>query len=253
MVRKECAPDSIYIEGTDCCGKTSVADILTDNYHFDQRGELYLCPDNPWKVEELEIEIGRHPVLPVFLAKSVLWDLEHFDGDGTHLQVSFILIRSAAWQRASGEPLKDIFEDLIPYCPFLGSRFLLETSITEKQRRLRRKLETEPETVSEIDMLTLEDPDFVQSVDEELGKIMEEKLNAKRINTSEVSIDQVVDIILGCIQKDGVCQRTNAPELDQRQFETIEEEVIECGLMISKEKYCSEELVERVKAPVREL
>ena len=148
----------IYIEGMDMCGKDTVANIVAQDLNITNIQKLSLVDPNPFNVDKNKIVVPDDLLFGVYLAKSIIYDLEQWSPLMTRqLQVSFTGIRSASYRVGFPDGLGPVFEELLKYSPLFDNAFLLTASFEARKKRLALKrekssdhdylIETSPEKV----------------------------------------------------------------------------------------------------------
>lgn len=246
---------SIYIEGTDCVGKDVVGKVISGKYGITNIQRLALRPDNPWDVDRTHELVPGHPLSPMYLVRSTIWDITHYDSDfrnGRQLQLSFTPARSAAWCRASGDELADVFEELLKFSPLFEHSFLLSASVEVKQDRLIGRT-LEGGASSQIDRLVFTNPDFVMRMDEALEKVVRREMGAQVIRTDDLTVQEVGGILIASIDGHSVSVRDDDRRLAQMditpELGRFHREIVSYAELIAKKYRLSESETEKIKQP----
>lgn len=196
---------SIYIEGTDLSGKDVVGEVIRGKYGISNIQKLSLHSNNPWDADRTGELPSGHPLFPAFLIRSVIWDIQEYrpETEKDHLQISFTAARSAAWTQASGAELKDVFSELLKYSPLFKNSFLLSASVEVKRARLAQRAAAGG-AASSIDSMVFTKPDFVEQMDSRLKEIVTKEMGGISIDTSNLTISQVGEILVATIEEEKV-------------------------------------------------
>ena len=212
-------PGSVYLEGSDCAGKSRVGREVAERLGIEKVVNLYLYPEaNPWNADRTKAISSDHPLFPAFLVQATIWDIIHYRSE-PRLQTSFVACRSAAWQKASGEPLAHVFYELLDYCPLFAYPFLLHASIECKKKRLDARWRHEPESVSPIDLLIVKEPDFIARMDEALVSLARVKMAAQVIDTTGRTVEETTGMVLGMINGDIPCVPCSGSRKEQKDLQ----------------------------------
>ncbi|MDD3998745.1 MAG: hypothetical protein PHR98_01405 [Candidatus Shapirobacteria bacterium] len=246
---------TIYIEGTDFTGKDTVGKFIAGEYGVTNIQKLSLHPNNPWDADKTGEIPPDSPLFPAYLARSIIWDIQHFpiDTKKRQLQLSFTATRSAAWCHVSGDKFGDVFKELLKFSPIFEHSFLLSASIPIKQARLKMR-QTEGGAVSLTDKLVFSNPDFVTKVDEILEKISCQEMGAKVVKTDELTIGEVGSILIASIDEQTVSISNNDTRLIQADISPelfrFHKEIISYADSIAKKYSLSGTIIEKVKQPI---
>ncbi len=248
----------IYIEGSDCTGKDSLGALLADKYQITNIQKLSMHSNNPWDADRTGELPSGHPLFPAYLIRSILWDIRRFQPNKVdrQLQISFTAARSSAWTRATGDPLKDVFTDLLKFTPKFQHTFLLMASVEVKQERLKKRA-AEGGHASVIDKMVFTKPDFVRNVDSELKTVMENHLNATVINTDSLTLDEVGNTAVARIDGGSVSLIRNGLEVLQAditdELGRFYKEIIYFADTVAKKMNLKEDELTKIKQPFRPL
>lgn len=246
---------TVYVEGTDCVGKDTVGGIIATKYGITNIQKLSLHSNNPWDADKTRELLPGHPLFPAYLLRSIIWDILHFDpiSTGPQLQISFFASRSAAWCLTTGDPLGDVYYELLKYSPVFEHPFLLSASVEVKQERLKRRM-IEGGKSSDIDKLVFSKPDFVSNMDMVLRQIMQEQMGALIIDTDNLSVRDVGDILIADI--DGTTTRRvkknhRSVQMDiTPELQRFHREIVLCADSVGRTFSSSESMIEKVKEPL---
>jgi hypothetical protein len=246
---------TIYLEGTDCTGKDVVGGIIASKYGITNIQKLSLHANNPWDADKTGELMPGHPLFSAYLLRSIIWDIQHFDSKSAspQLQISFFASRSAAWCLTTGDHLGNVYQELLEYSPVFEHSFLLCASVEVKQDRLKRRM-TEGGKSSEIDKLVFTKPDFVSEMDRVLARIMQEQMGVLIVDTDNLSIKGVGDILIADIN--GITIRSNDKNCRKVQMDIAPElqrfhrEIVLYTNSVAKSFGLSESMIEKVKNPL---
>lgn len=208
MIGSETGP--IYIEGTDMTGKDVVGEIIKGRYGIANVQKLSMHAENPWDADRTRELPGGHPLFPAFLINSIIWDIQNYEPsrEKDRLQISFTASRSAAWTQASQTELADVYTELLKFSPLFKNTFLLSADIEVKRERLIKRSKEGGQT-TKIDSLVFTKPDFVALMNERLKDLITKDMGGVVVDTSNLSIQQVGEILTASIEGDIVVVKRN--------------------------------------------
>lgn len=130
---------------------------------------------------------------------ALMQDIKNFKLDANTIQDSTLLLRSLNYYTNvnSNDELAQGFSKLIPQHPTPNKSFYLTADICSRRQRLAQRMESAPEKLTSMDLLIQNDPIRFIQIDESLQDLSVKIFNSEVIDTSKMSVMEVVK----CIQK----------------------------------------------------
>jgi hypothetical protein len=191
-------PLDVYLEGTDACGKDSVARLI-ESHRQTTKGEKYIrsIASAGFFSSEMDAQFAtwreQYPeagMSGVLLAATV-FDLASNNGpqlDTTpRIQISHNAIRGTAYQQAFDMPLGDLFAAATAILPRNYWPVALTASIPELQQRVKNNPHSTP-----FDFLVCEQPDKIEA----MISVIREKctaLGGMAINTTSMTPGEIAE------------------------------------------------------------
>lgn len=191
----------LHIEGMDLSGKSTTAKNFakTSKMHW-RINDKRLSENNPiydfaWNLSKK----GSHSsnVLGQLYLISLMEDIKNFQLTTCVIQDSTLLLRSLNYYKTVkiNDELAGAFTKLIPEHPVPDKSFYLTANIETRRQRLEQRIKQEPNKLTSMDMLIINDPNRFMQMDESLKELSVGVFNSQIIDTSDMNEIEVVDYI----------------------------------------------------------
>lgn len=192
-------PLCVHIEGTDLCGKTSVANLfMSRDTRVWAKRHNSLSPAGS-RLEAFADEMsesGLHSRLTLNFAYAacILADLDTYSPPAQHtVQESTSIIRSIGHAHAGGaREIESILRGELVRHPDFDYSFYLTASLEARIDRFNKRSYN-----SAHDRMILSDPDFFFTIEETARALSVERFGSRVIDTSSLTIEEIVAIIQG--------------------------------------------------------
>ena len=191
----------LHIEGMDLAGKSTVAKCFASTSQInwviqDKR----LSKNNP--VYDFAWNFGKKAaydkdVLGFLYLAALLQDIKSFKHGHHIIQDSTLLLRSLNYYMMvkKNDYLVESFKRCIPNHPRPDVSFYLTADIETRRKRLKERINSNPEKLTSMDLLIQNDPKKFIQIDESLQALSIDTFNSKVINTSKMTSFEVVQYI----------------------------------------------------------
>ena len=189
----------VHVEGMDLSGKSSVSEVLSKRYGGElRRNSLAIANRLYTEADDLRLEgLINSTDLGHLYVRALEHDLTLArPPERMRIQDSTILLRSLAYHGAkqSREVVAGLMQ-LLPRHPRFGLTVVLTASMDVREKRLQLRRENAPETVADEDLMVERNPKLFQEMEKHLIQHAREIFDATILDTSSLSITQVVDRI----------------------------------------------------------
>jgi thymidylate kinase len=190
----------IHFEGMDLAGKSTVARQFSQTSDLDWIiNTAKLTKINP--ILDFTNRIAKSGVYDseilgdMYLA-ALKADIRKFQANGNIIQDSTILLRSLNFYKTLGdERLYNGFLKLVKEHPVPDKSFYLTANIDARLKRLNLRIKEMPEKITENDLMIKNDPNKFIQMDESLRDLSVSNFGSQVIDTSNLSVNDVVDIV----------------------------------------------------------
>jgi thymidylate kinase len=196
-------PDKYYlhIEGMDLAGKSTASKIFAQISGIqwiihDKR----LTQDNP--IYDFALGLSKKDgfnseALGYMYLAALMQDIKNFKLDANIIQDSTLLLRSLNYYKNVNlnNELAHAFSNLIQQHPTPNKSFYLAADICSRRQRLAQRIKIAPEKLTSMDLLIQNDPNRFIQIDESLQDLSITIFNSEVIDTSKMSVMEVVKYI----------------------------------------------------------
>ncbi|MBR4171327.1 MAG: hypothetical protein IKR48_06715 [Kiritimatiellae bacterium] len=185
---RQYSPNTIYIEGLELAGKSTICRLLRDYLKAEYRHCSFLS-DNPIyncaSALHVAQKVKSDTLGGIFLG-SVMRDLERYTPpDHFVVQDSTSVLRSIAYHSVIGDPgLADAFSKLLPRCPHFGASFVLWSSNEVRLKRLKGRISRHHDLPK--DLLVRDEPDKFARMQDIMIETAKEFFDAEVVDTSNM-------------------------------------------------------------------
>ncbi|MBU5457369.1 hypothetical protein [Oscillibacter sp. MSJ-31] len=191
----------LHIEGMDLAGKSTIADIIAGR--SGEKWEIYnncLSQNNPIQQFEKQIKSQKlydDEIYGYLHYVSLLADIKKFELTENVIQDSMLLLRSINYHKEKGNiDLVQLFEALAPKHPIPNISVYLTANIDSRKKRLLNRIESNSKTLTQNDLLILNDSGKFEKRDIGLMELSQKYFNSIVLDTSNMSETETADYIL---------------------------------------------------------
>ena len=193
----------LHIEGMDLAGKSTTSEIFAQISEIEWIvRDKRLTQDNP--IYDFALGLSKKEgvsseTLGYMYLAALIQDIKFFKLDSNIIQDSTILLRSLNYYKSVylNNELVQAFSKLIQQHPTPNKSFYLTADICSRRQRLAQRIKIAPEKLTSMDLLIQNDPNKFIHIDESLQELSVKIFNSEVIDTSKMSVMEVVN----CIQK----------------------------------------------------
>ncbi|TVP62921.1 MAG: hypothetical protein EA343_09495 [Nodularia sp. (in: Bacteria)] len=201
-------PIYVHIEGMDLSGKTAITKKLLQSEILNnwesrcnsitKNNKIYALADSLRKVDKYNSEVLGYLYLAALKA-----DISDFQcPEISTIQESTILCRSFGFYSGKNmENIANLFAKCANAHPKFDLSIILTASIDSRINRLKQRKIEDNQSIFSDDLLIIKNPQQFLKMDSEMIKLSQMMFNSKVIDTSQLTIDDVVVQIIEMIQK----------------------------------------------------
>ena len=195
---------TIYIDGMDCSGKSTVVRLLKKQGHIDFSRKKILSSYNPLVQSFRDIRARfswNSDEVSYALLSAILYDIDHAvldDKTQIVMQESTLITKGYCMLMAQEHPNHVVikrFEDLFREFPRFDYAFFLTVDKCGRLERLNKRICDHGAILTKNDRLILENYDIFEKRDIVMQKVMSEMFNAIIIDSSDKTPEDVARII----------------------------------------------------------
>jgi len=193
----------VLFDGMDLSGKSTVAKAFAMQRPEFTLRRTFLCPDNPHvKTAFSRVEDSSSPLdISKLFIEAVTHDIEsHPMLDEKIILDGPIMTRIPAHLMGRGEgaeerKVAEYYLNMLDSFPDPEEAFYLWANMKERVSRLKKRMDENPNAVTQADLLLFEDPVLFQSIEEMHRHIVNERFNPTVVDTSGVTEQEVLDFV----------------------------------------------------------
>jgi cytidylate kinase len=192
----------LLIDGLDLSGKTTMANNFAKasgiDYRINNNKLSRINPIHDFAAKMSDSNLYHDAVIGKLYLAGLMNDIYSYVDDGVPtIQDGTVATKSIAYHIVRKTPfILDELQDLLKKYPNPKEAIYLYASIDERIKRLEKRKQLKPETVTRTDLLMTTDPKRFEHTERVLREISMDRFKSKFIDTTKISEQEVLQEIM---------------------------------------------------------